>query len=80
MGWPQNNGHDWLNGPLRPPMFEEKKKRKEEEAEPGTVGLQMLINPFRNDATKLRVPDFMVENRNHGFSNYSKLSSTGLQG
>ncbi|MED6234473.1 hypothetical protein ATANTOWER_030931 [Ataeniobius toweri] len=38
-------------------MIEEKKKRKEEEAEPGgTVGLQMLINPFCTDASKLRVP------------------------
>ncbi|KAK5601264.1 hypothetical protein CRENBAI_001990 [Crenichthys baileyi] len=39
-------------------MSPEKKKEEEEEEEeePGTVGLQLLINPFRTDATKLRVP------------------------
>ncbi|MEQ2226663.1 hypothetical protein ILYODFUR_029642 [Ilyodon furcidens] len=28
MRLPQNNGYDWLNSPLRPPMIEEKKRRR----------------------------------------------------
>ena len=30
MRLPQNNGHDWLNSPLRSPMSEEKKKKEKE--------------------------------------------------